>query len=140
MALIEGGFGMAVRLSLLILGLLYILNGAAMLLAPGVWFTMVPGVVDTGPFNAHFVYDIGMAYIASGFCLGYAVRPGPTAAIVASAGAIWPVLHALVHVSGWVMNGFPRDSQVAFSEVVGVVALSVLGAVLAWRRLRDETR
>jgi len=131
---------MLVRWLMFVLGLLEVGNGAFMLLAPGVWFAVVPGVVETGPFNAHFVYDIGMAYIASGFCLSYAIRPGPTAAVVASAGAIWPVLHALVHICGWVTNGFPRDSMVASSEVVGVVGASLLGAVLAWRRLREERR
>ncbi|MBV8975996.1 MAG: hypothetical protein JO261_00380 [Alphaproteobacteria bacterium] len=129
---------MAGRVLLLILGLLNVLNGVFMLAAPGAWFAMVPGVAATGAFNAHFVYDVGMAYLASGIFLAYGFRGGRTAAIVAMTGAIWPVLHALIHIDGWLTMGFPRDSQVATSEVVGVVVLSFLGAVLAWMRLQRE--
>ena len=34
--------------------------------------------------------------------------------------------------------GFPSDTQVAISEVVGVVALAVLGVVLAWLRAKGQ--
>ena len=63
-----------VRLLLVVLGLFHIANGALMLLAPGLWYTMVPGVIDTGPLNQHFIYDIGMAYIASGAMLVLGAR------------------------------------------------------------------
>lgn len=129
---------MAVRLLLLVVGLAHIVNGLFMLVAPGVWYVVVPGVVMTGPFNAHFIYDIGMAFVASGFGLAYGARSGRTAAIVACAGAVWPMLHALIHVKGWAANGLPSDANVAISEAVGVVAIAALGAGLAWLRVRGE--
>ncbi len=129
---------MIVRLLLALLGLLHIVNGVFMLVAPGVWYSVVPGVAATGSFNSHFVYDIGMAFLASGAGLAYGARAGRTAAIIACAGAVWPVLHALIHVDGWAMNGLPSDPQAAISEAVGVVGLAVLGALLAWLRVRGE--
>lgn len=129
---------MAVRLLLLVLGLFHIANGLFMLVAPGVWYVMVPGVVDTGPFNAHFIYDIGMAFVASGAGLAWGARAGRGAALIACAGAAWPVLHALIHIDGWAMNGFPADARIATSEVVGVAGLAALGAALAWLRLKGE--
>lgn len=131
---------MVVRLLLLVLGLIHIVNGLFMLVAPGVWYVMVPGVVMTGAFNAHFIYDIGMAFLASGAFLAVGARAGKEAAICACAGATWPVLHALIHVKGWMTNGFPAESNVAISEVVGVVGLAAFGALLAWLRVRGEVR
>lgn len=132
------GVAMLVRALLILLGLFHILNGAFMLVAPGLWYTMVPGVIDTGPFNQHFVYDVGMAFAASGGMLVLAARAGRSAAMLACAGATWPALHALIHIEGWVTMGFPSDPQVAISEVVGVVALAAMGVALAWLRMREQ--
>ena len=129
---------MIIRLLLALIGLANVANGLFMLFAPDQWFASVPGVPV--PFNPHFVEDIGMAYIASGAGLALGARAGHTSAVVACAGATWPVLHALIHIDGWLMHGFPADSQIAVSEVIGVVGLATLGAVLAWLRLKGEPR
>lgn len=127
---------MAVRVLLILLGLFHIINGAFMLVAPGLWYTMVPGVIDSGPFNQHFVYDIGMAFVASGAMLVLGARAG--VAPLAAAGAAWPALHALIHIEGWAAMGFPSDTQIAISEVIGVVGFAVLGVVLAWLRQKGQ--
>ena len=129
---------MIIRLLLALIGVANVANGLFMLFAPGQWFASVPGVPV--PFNPHFVEDIGMAYIASGAGLAFGARAGRTSAVVACAGATWPVLHALIHIDGWLMHRFPADSQIAVSEVIGVVGLATLGAVLAWLRLKGEPR
>ena len=131
---------MVVRALLLLLGVLHLANGAAMLITPMNWYEAVPGVTGTGPFNHHFVLDIGMAFVASGGLLASGARAGLSAASFAAAGAVWPILHALIHIAGWLTSGFPSQPQVAFSEVVGVVALAVLGGALAWFRMKGETR
>jgi hypothetical protein len=74
-----------------------IANGAFMLLWPETWYGFVPGVVDTGPFNPHFVRDIGAAYLVAGggllwFTLEKRARPA------AIAGAAFLALHAVVHL------------------------------------------
>jgi hypothetical protein len=72
-------------------------NGVFMLALPAIWYGIVPGVADTGPFNPHFVRDIGCAYLVAGggllwFCLDPRARPA------ALTGAAFLSLHALVHV------------------------------------------
>ena len=77
-----------------------IANGAWMLLAPESWYHGLPaGVPDTGPFNHHFVQDIGAAYMTVGVALAFAAaRPAYRrgAAVVA---ALFFTLHAVVHVA-----------------------------------------
>jgi hypothetical protein len=45
-------------------------NGAHMLFAPAHWYGSIESVAHTGPFNAHFVRDIGCAYLAAALGLG----------------------------------------------------------------------
>jgi hypothetical protein len=131
---------MILRVLLVVLGLLHIANGLHMLISPAGWYATIPGVTMTGPFNAHFILDIGMAYVASGAGLVLGARNSPNAAMLAVAGATWPALHALIHIDGWLMHGFPADTKVAVSEAVGVVGLGALGVVFAWLRLRGANR
>ena len=127
-----------VRILLLSLGVLHLANGVVMLAAPMSWYQAVPGVSGTGPFNHHFILDVGMAFIASGGLLALGARPGASAASFAVSGASWPILHALVHIASWFTSGFPSEPPMIFSEVFGVVALATLGGVLAWFRIKGE--
>src|SRR5262245_65472968 len=80
------------------LGLLLAANGVLMLADPAQWYAIVPGVPDTGPFNPHFVRDIGAAFVVTGVAiawLAWDVRAVPAAL----AGALSLTLHALVHVA-----------------------------------------
>ena len=129
---------MAVRLILLVIGTLYVATGLWMLASPDGWYAAVPGVPMTGPNNHHFVSDIGLAYIASGIGMVFAFRNGAIAAALALAGATWPLLHAGLHVWGWIAHGFPSRADVAISEVVGVVLLGVLGFAVALSNARKE--
>ena len=60
----------------LVLGAAAIANGVFMLIDPERWYLNVPGVTTTGPFNQHFVRDIGLIFLFLGgaFLIG-AVRP-----------------------------------------------------------------
>jgi hypothetical protein len=130
---------MVQRLLLVLLGAFHIANGLWMLAAPDSWYATVPGVPMTGPINHHFIYDVGMAFVASGSLLALSALPDPRMSVLAAAGALWPALHALIHIAGWFMNGFPSRSDIAFSEAIGVVGLAVLGLVLSWFRWNGET-
>jgi hypothetical protein len=127
---------MITRLTLVILGLFHTANGAWMVLAPMSWYAAVPGVAESGPLNHHFVADIGLAFIASGAGLVFGARTG--AGAFALAGATWPVLHALLHMWGWLQHGFPAHTDVGLSEAVGVVLVGAAGALAAWRNARKE--
>ncbi|HWU12376.1 MAG TPA: hypothetical protein VN157_00020, partial [Caulobacter sp.] len=57
-----------------ILPTLLAINGAVMLLVPAWWYPRVPGVIETGPMNDHFVRDVGAAYLACALALGWALK------------------------------------------------------------------
>jgi hypothetical protein len=93
-------------------------NALAMLLAPVWWYGAVPGVALTGPYNPHFVADIGAAYLTAAAGLGwFAIEPAaawPALAI----GALFLDAHAAIHL---------RDA--AFSPVCGHLLLLALPGV-----------
>ena len=48
-----------------VLAVLTVLNGLTMLLAGAAWYESVPGVSETGPYNPHFIEDIGAAFLVA---------------------------------------------------------------------------
>ena len=129
---------MPVRISLVLLGVLAAANGLWMLASPEAWYAAIPGVTMTGPINHHFISDIGLAYLASGAGMMLAIRVSAAGAAFALAGATWPLLHAGLHVWGWIEHGLPTATDVAISEAVGVVVIGVLGFVLALVNTRKQ--
>lgn len=76
----------------------FVANGVAMLAGPLTWYDTVPGVPTTGPFNPHFVRDIGAVYLTCALgCGWFAWRPAQGWPALAAA-AVWLTLHAAVHV------------------------------------------
>ena len=85
------------RLIAAILAIPTLINGLTMLAAGPLWYETVPGVSETGPFNPHFVQDIGVAFVVAGLALAArAWRPRYWPAAVAGAGFL--AAHALLHV------------------------------------------
>jgi hypothetical protein len=85
------------RLIAAILAIPTLFNGLAMLAAGPLWYETVPGVSETGPFNLHFVQDIGVAFLVAGLALAArAWRPRYWPAAVAGAGFL--AAHALIHL------------------------------------------
>ena len=72
-------------------------NGVFMLLSPEGWYAAVPGVTTTGPFNQHFIRDIGLIFVflGLGFLIG-AARPH-LRLLLWSASTLWLSGHALFH-------------------------------------------
>ena len=95
----KGGRDTALVAAIAVLAAATSINGVWMLGAPLHWYNNVPaGVPDYGPFNAHFVRDIGIAFLTVGAALGWAaVRPAARFELVAVA-AIFAVLHGVLHV------------------------------------------
>ena len=81
----------------LALGVAAVANGLFMLAAPEAWYFAVPGVTTTGPFNQHFLRDIGLIFLFVGtaFLTGAAL---PRYRVVLWAAAtLWLWGHALFH-------------------------------------------
>jgi len=99
-------------------------NGVFMLAAAPIWYDSVPGLAHTGPFNPHFVSDIGVAYLVAGLALiARAWRPRYWPAAIA--GAAFMCGHAIIHVLDIVSE---RTGNVS----VDVWLVIVPAALAAW--------
>jgi peptidoglycan/LPS O-acetylase OafA/YrhL len=97
-----------------------------MLVAGPFWYANVPGVTDTGPFNPHFVQDIGLAFLAAGLALAArAWRPRYWPAAVA--GATFLAAHALLHLV-MIVGGHSHHTGFDLLVIVLPAALALYSA------------
>jgi hypothetical protein len=109
-----------------VLGVAALANGIYMLVAPEGWYLAVPGVTTTGPFNQHFVRDIGLIFLflGSAFLVGV-LHPHLRVALWGAA-SLWLAGHALFHL--WEVavgicsaSAIPRDfPAVTLPAIVGL--------------------
>ncbi len=121
------------RLFAVIIALLTGANGVAMLVDPDGWFTRVPGVVASGPFNSHFVMDVGIAFIVAGgafAAFAWRRRLWPAALT----GAAFLALHGALHLSEIVRG----HSQHALFELALAVAPAAVAVAVAWPTREDQ--
>jgi hypothetical protein len=115
-------------------------NGIFMLASPDNWYFAVPGVTSTGPFNQHFLRDIGLIFV----CIGGAFLVGAARlqlrVLLWAAPTIWLSIHALFHF--WevaVGISSPSDILRDFPDVTLPALIGVALTVWAWRtRPTDE--
>jgi hypothetical protein len=118
-----------------LLGLFQVVLGLVMILAPRTFYDRVPGVPETGPFNPHFVRDIGCAFLVAGAGLvWFACDARARAAGVA--GAAFLALHALVHVWDG-LAGRERGEHLAHDLPV-LLGFAILAFWVVWPR-RSES-
>ncbi len=106
-------------------------NGVVMLAAGRWWYVTEPGVTTMGPYNPHFVKDIGAAYLVVALGLGWsAARPrqGWPALVCAAA---FLSLHALIHVADTLAAPTPwsdvvRDLPGVYAPPLIALALTLL--------------
>ncbi len=109
-----------------VLAALTALNGSTMLFASLTWYASVPGVSETGPYNPHFVQDIGAAFLVAGLALAArAWRPAYWPAAVA--GSAFLVAHALIHLVT-IVTGQDHHTAIDLLAVVLPSALALYSA------------
>ena len=114
-------------------------NGLVMLAAGHWWYGAVAGVPETGPFNAHFVKDIGAAYLVVGGAFAWlAVRPSLTARGAALAAALFLALHAAIHLTE--AAGDPAGLADLIRDFPGVILPALLAVWVAAAYPAKETR
>jgi hypothetical protein len=119
-----------------ILGLGALANGTYMLLSPAGWYFAVPGVTTTGPFNQHFIRDIGIIFLFLGaaFLIG-AARP-EYRTILWGAASLWLGCHALFHF--WeVVAGICGPSALA-RDFPAVTLPAIVGAAMTLWSINDR--
>ncbi len=111
-------------------------NAVWMLAGPAHWYSDLPaGVPDTGPFNEHFVRDIGVAFASMALALGWAAfvpRWRPPLVVVGTVSS--GVGHAALHVFD-TLRGF-LDGDHWLLDLPGVYLPALLLTPIAVRLLR----
>lgn len=116
------------------LALFYGLNGVWMLAAPHLWFTTIPGVEDTGPFNAHLVRDTGLGFMAAAAALCFVParpRDGRGFGLVA---CLFLLGHAGVHLAEFVVHEMPLSAVLRDTVLILLPAGFLLAAMARRRR------
>ena len=122
-----------------LLALLHGANGAWMLVAPEPWFARVPGVPATGPFNSHFVRDVGCAYLAAALAFALAARQPEDAYRLLLVASAFLSLHALVHAWDMTTGRLPPGHALLDSPGIFVPAIVAIALTL-WLRRRALSR
>lgn len=109
-------------------------NGMVMVVAPLAWYRMVPGVIDTGAFNQHFVRDIGFIQLLLGvaFITGL-VRPEHRIGLWTAA-TVWLSAHAAFHL--WEVAVGICSSSVIPRDFPAVTLPALTGIALTFWAIR----
>jgi len=115
-------------------GLFLVVNGLLMLIKPLTWYAAVPGVTTTGPFNQHFVRDIGLIQMFLGIAFWVGMARPSARHLLWGAATIWLTAHAFFHF--WeVAVGICSASAIVrdFPAVTLPALIGIAATVWAWR-------
>jgi hypothetical protein len=106
------------------------INGAWMLFFPLSWYTDLPAAVPhTGPFNPHFVRDLGVVFLVVGLAFGWSALNVNRSRLVHLALTAFYVGHALIHVTDIVAGRLPHSHWLV--DMPGVFVPALIMIVLA---------
>jgi uncharacterized protein YjeT (DUF2065 family) len=111
-----------------LMGAAAVANGLLMLASPEDWYQAVPGVTATGPFNQHFVRDIGLIYLLAGTAFLWGAAEARYRVLLWALPTAWITSHALFHL--WeVAAGVSGHSAMA-RDFPAVTLPAFIGAAL----------
>jgi hypothetical protein len=123
----------------IVLGVAMFANGAYMLLAPSAWYFAIPGVTTTGPFNQHFIRDIGMIFLFIGAAFGVGALREHMRVLLWAAATFWLAGHALFHF--WEVAVRICAPPALARDFPGVTLPAILGTGLTiWAYLSGRAR
>ncbi|WP_018237186.1 hypothetical protein [Ensifer sp. BR816] len=125
------------RILLILLSVYHGANGILMLVAPELWFHTVPDVDQIGPFNAHFVRDIGLGFVAAASVLAVAAWRGGRGTVLWSA-TIFLAGHAGLHLIEMAQHGIALSA--ALRDGLLIVVPGLMPLVLSVTGARQEVR
>jgi len=120
----------------LLIGLAAIGNGVFMVIAPEPWYWAVPGVPDRGPFNQHFVRDIGFIYVLMGVAFIYGAVYKKYRLPLWLLPTAWLVCHAVFHIWEVVVGICGPESLL--EDFGGVTLPALLGTLLVYNAYRNQ--
>lgn len=129
---------MGLRIFYVICGVLSVANGIYMLYRPDHWFYNIPAEVpDTGEFNAHFVRDIGLAYLISGVGFLWSAIYLAKCRIVHLGNTLFVSGHAALHIMDIFVGRLPMDHLIhdAPGVLIPGLIMIVLCVPAVWTRV-----
>lgn len=119
-----------------VLAILAVANGCFMLVSPANWYFAVPGVTTTGPFNQHFIRDIGIIFlfVGAGFAVGALRRE--LRILMWAAPTLWLGCHALFHF--WEVAVGICGPSALVRDFWAVTLPAILGALMTWWAIADR--
>jgi hypothetical protein len=122
---------------LLVLGVVTLANALWMLGGPHHWYTDLPAAVpDTGPFNPHFVRDIGCAFLTTGVALVWAAKSPRFRLPLVAIAALFLAAHALLHFYDTMRGALGHDHWLL--DLPGVYLPGILLPIVAIRLARSD--
>ncbi len=122
---------------LLILGVSMLANALWMLAGPMHWYTELPAAVpDTGPFNPHFVRDIGCAFLTTGVALVWAFFSPRFRLPLITISAVFLAAHAILHAYDTLRGALGHDHWML--DLPGVYLPGLLLPFIAFRLARED--
>lgn len=112
------------------MGVAALINGLIMLATPQGWYYSVPGVTTTGPYNQHFIRDIGLIFLLVGVSFLNGVAKPQLRIALWGAPTLWLSGHALFHL--WEVEvGISAHSAMA-RDFPAVTLPALLGIALTF--------
>ena len=108
-----------IRLLILAFVAFYLLTGLYLAVLPHDFYLNAPGAQETGPYNMHFMRDVGFAFITSSVAIGYGIYSGVKPVMVF--GALWLLIHGIFHLTLWMVHGMQLDH----AAMVDMVLVSI---------------
>jgi hypothetical protein len=125
------------RIFYLVAGILSFANSVWMLVSPLSWYQEFPaGIPHTGPFNAHFVRDLGVVYLIVALAFWWAARNVARSRLVHLALTLFFVGHALIHLADIVFGRLPHSHW--WIDMPGVFLPALIMIVLAVGSVRER--
>ena len=121
----------------LLLGAVMLANGVFMTLAPESWYWVVPGVPDRGPFNQHFIRDIGFIYILAGVAFIYGAVYVKHRLMLWLFPTAWLTLHAIFHIWEVIVGICGPESLI--EDFGGVTLPALIGMGLIFKSYRSQS-
>ncbi len=114
-------------------------NAVWMLVAPAHWYRVLPaGVPDFGPFNEHFVRDIGVVFLMMAIALAWAAAAPARRVTIVAVVSLFYVLHAALHVFD-TARGFVGPEHWGL-DAGGIYLPALLMVAVTWALARGEGR
>ncbi|MGO9449735.1 MAG: hypothetical protein ACLQDV_01630 [Candidatus Binataceae bacterium] len=114
---------------------LYLANGIEMFFFPSVWFfRLVPGVPETGAFNAHLVADSGTFNLGLAAGLRFAALDAHRHAIAVLIAAVASLMHSILHI--YSHEAGLLSYQHMTTEIVGIYIPTIVLCVIAFILMR----